>query len=116
MSGSETLLKKLPSAVNMSVLVKLVMRPTAASAAKSPGESASCVTSDGKRHTYMQGWQHISHVLTNPQGCDRLIRRPRQPTLAGGAAAAAAAAAALLLLLLLLAPSETVSLDCASVA
>ena len=51
MSGSETLLKKLPSAVNMSVLVKLVVRPTAASAAKSPGESASCVTSDGKRHT-----------------------------------------------------------------
>ena len=51
MSGSDTLLKKLPSAVNMSVLVKLVVRPTAASAAKSPGESASCVTSEGKRHT-----------------------------------------------------------------
>ena len=51
MSGSDTLLKKLPSAVNMRVLVKLVVRPTAASAAKSPGESASCVTSDGKRHT-----------------------------------------------------------------
>ncbi len=54
MSGSEMRLKKLPSAVNMSVLVKEVPRPHAAKSAKSRGESASCCTPAGKRSTCRQ--------------------------------------------------------------
>jgi hypothetical protein len=77
MSGSETLLKKLPSAVNMSVLVKLVVRPTAASAAKSPGESASCVTSDGKRHTCSAGGAQSDAQLGHLQSAASVVSAGR---------------------------------------
>ena len=59
MSGSLIRLKKEPIAVNMSVLVKLVRRPSSASSPNSRGCDDRWTASAGKAHTCM----HAAHCV-----------------------------------------------------